>query len=116
MKPRILLIVTDDPRTSPRPAEAVRIAAGVATWQKVGIAVYLQGDAVLALGGLSGELMEEEGYGRYWPILAECGQPIYVQKNSAALRELGPPAAPYQEISDAELARLAAEQTCVIRF
>jgi hypothetical protein len=116
MKPRVLFIVTGDPRTSPRPAEAVRVAAGVAAWKKADIAVYLRGDAVAALGETPGVLLEEEGYARHWPILSESGQAVYVQQNAAALRELGRPAAPFREISDAQLASLAAAQTCVIRF
>ena len=116
MKPRVLFIVTGDPRTSPRPAEAVRIAAGVGAWKRADIAVYLREDAVLALGESSGGLMEEEGYARHWPILAESSQPIYVQKNAAALRELGQAAVLFREISDGQLAELAAEQTYVIRF
>jgi hypothetical protein len=116
MKPRVLFIVTGDPRTSPRPAEAVRIAAGVGAWKKTDIAVYLRDAAVLALGEATGRLTEEEDYARYWPILAESSQPIYVQKNAAALRELGQAAAPFREISDGQLAELAAAQTYVIRF
>jgi hypothetical protein len=60
--------------------------------------------------------MEEEDYARYWPMLAESSQPIYMQKNATALRELGRPAAPFREISDGQLAELAAAQTYVIRF
>ncbi len=116
MKPRLLFIVTGDPRTSPRPAEAVRIAAGVGAWKRADIAVYLRDVAVLALGESCGGLMEEEGYARHWPILAESSQPIYVQKNAAALRELGQAAVPFKEISDGQLAELAAAQTYVIRF
>ena len=48
MKPRLLLIVTTDPRISPRPAEAVRIAAGVGAWQKIDVTLYLRDAAVLA--------------------------------------------------------------------
>jgi hypothetical protein len=116
MKPRMLIIVADDPRTSPRPAEAVRIAAGVGTWQRADIALYLRGEAVLALGETVGVLVDEEDYAQYWPMLAESGQRVYVQKNAAALRDLGPSAVPFTEISDGQLAELAAEQTCVIRF
>jgi len=116
MTPRALIIVTGDPRSSARPAEAVRIAAGVGTWQRADIAVYLRGDAVRALGESAGRLVDEEDFFRYWPMMAEAGQPVYVQKNAAALRELGPVAVPFTEISDGELAELAAEQNCVIRF
>jgi hypothetical protein len=66
MKPRVLFIVTGDPRSSTRPAEAVRIAAGVSAWQKADITVYLRDTAVLALGESSGVLMEEENYARSW--------------------------------------------------
>jgi hypothetical protein len=116
MKPHVLFIITGDPRTSPRPAEAVRIAAGVGAWQRAAIAVYLRGDAVLALGESSGGLVDEDDYARYWPVLAESGQSVYAQKNAAALRELGPAALSFTEISDEQLAELAAGQTCVMRF
>jgi sulfur relay (sulfurtransferase) DsrF/TusC family protein len=116
MKPRVLFIVTGDPRSSTRPAEAVRIAAGVSAWQKADITVYLRDTAVLALGESSGVLMEEENYARYWPMLAESGQPIYVQKNASSLAKLGEAAVPFTEISDDQLAQLAAEQTYVMRF
>lgn len=116
MKPRVLFIVTGDPRTSPRPAEAVRIAAGVSAWQRADIAVYLREDAVLALGESNDSLVDEDGYAQYWPMLAESHQPIYVQKNAAALRKLGPAIVPFAEITDGQLAELAAAQTCVIRF
>src|SRR5271170_4040822 len=107
MKPRVLFIVTGDPRTSPRPAEAVRIAAGVGVWQRADIAVYLREDAVLALGESARGLVDADSYAQYWPLLAESGQPIYVQKNAAALRELGPATVPFAEISDGQLAELA---------
>jgi hypothetical protein len=116
MKPRLLIIVTGDPRTSPRPAEAVRIAAGVGTWQRVDIALYLREEAVLALGESGGGLVDEGDYSLYWPMLAEAGQRVYVQKDAAALRDLGTAALKFTEISDDQLAELAAEQTCVMRF
>jgi hypothetical protein len=49
MKPSALFIIRGDPRVSHRPAEAIRIAAGVGTWKKTDITVYLHGPAVLAL-------------------------------------------------------------------
>jgi sulfur relay (sulfurtransferase) DsrF/TusC family protein len=116
MKPRVLFIVTGDPRTSPRPAEALRIAAGVGAWKKADIAVYLREEAVLALGESSGALMAEEDYARYWPLLTESNQPIYVQENAAGLRGLEQTTVPFMEISDVQLAELASAQTCVLRF
>jgi sulfur relay (sulfurtransferase) complex TusBCD TusD component (DsrE family) len=116
MKPRVLLIVTGDPRSSPRVAEAVRIAAGVGAWEKVDVSVYLRGEAVRVLDRASSDLIEEENYAHYWPILAECSQPIYVQKNAGALRGIEEAALGYKEIGDDELAALAAAQNYVMRF
>jgi hypothetical protein len=116
MNPRVLFIITGDPRTSPRPAEAVRIAAGVGVWKKIEAALYLRENAILSLGEQSEGLMDQDNFTRYWPVLAESGQPVYVQKNAASLKELEATAVPFVEISDEQLAKLAAEQTYVIRF
>lgn len=114
--PKVLIIVTGDPRNSPRPAEAIRIAAGVGAWKKVDITLYLRDAAVLALSEFADELVDEDNFTRYLPIVAEAGRPIYVQKGSPQLAELGEPALKFQEISDDDLAKLAAQSTCVARF
>ncbi|MEO6036364.1 MAG: DsrE family protein [Verrucomicrobiota bacterium] len=114
--PKLLILVTGDPRVSPRPAEAVRIAAGVGAWKKVDISLYLRGPAVLALSEFADELVDEDNFTRYLPIVEEAGRPIYVQKDSAQLADVGEPAVKFQEISDGELAKLAAHSTYVARF
>ena len=114
--PKVLIIVTGDPRVSPRPAEAVRIAAGVGAWKKVDITLYLRDSAVLALSEFADEFVDEDNYTRYLPIVAEFGRPIFVQKDSPQLSDLGEPALKYQEISDDELARLASVSNYVLRF
>ena len=35
MKPFVLFVVTSDPRNTPRPVEALRIAVGTAAWRRV---------------------------------------------------------------------------------
>ena len=116
MKPRILFLVTGDPRTSPRPAEAVRIAAGVAVWQKADITVYLRAEAIRALGEAADALVDGENFARCWPLLTAAGRAIYVQAGAAALRDTTPATMPLTEISDAQLAELVARQTSVLRF
>jgi sulfur relay (sulfurtransferase) DsrF/TusC family protein len=111
-----LFVIDADPRASGRPAEAVRIAAGVAVWKKIDVAVYLRDAAVLLLGEYTDELVDEENYARFLPVLGELGCPIYVQKGNSCLSRLGQSAMPFQEISDAALAELAAERSQVIRF
>jgi hypothetical protein len=116
MTPSALFIIESDPRQSGRPAEAVRIAAGVGTWKKVNVAVYLRDAAVLVLGEEAEALIDGENYARYLPVLRELGGPVYVQKGFALLGELGPAASPLEEISDDQLAGMAAARNCVLRF
>lgn len=116
MNPRVLFIITSDPRKSPRPAEAIRIAAGVGTSKKAGVSVYLRETAVLALGESVDDLADEDNFTRYLPLVAEAGGPIYVQCGAPWLAELGESPWRFQEITDAELADLAAKSNYVARF
>ena len=116
MNPSALFLITSDPRVSPRPAEAIRIAAGVGTWKKTDVHVYLRDAAVLALSGCADELVDEENFRRYLPILGEGGRLIYVQHGAPLLAEMGPPSLPCEEINDTRLAALAAGSTFVLRF
>jgi hypothetical protein len=111
-----LFVIESDPRRSGRPAEAVRIAAGVGAWKKVDVAVYLRQAAVLILGEEAEALIDGENYAQYLPVLQESGRPFYVQKGTAHLSELGRATSPFEEISDQQLARMAADRGCVLRF
>ena len=116
MKPAVLIIITGDPRGSARPAEAIRIAAGVGTWKKADITVYLRGPAVLALSEYADEFVDEDNYTRYFPIVGEFGRPIYVQRGAKLLGEIGESPMKFEEIDDTQLAQLAAASSCVLRF
>ena len=116
MNPSVLMILSGDPRASGRPAEAVRIAAGVGTWKRADITVYFRGPAVLALSEYPDELVDEDNYTRYLPILGEWGRPVYVQRGAPLLAELGQALLPFEEIDDAQLAGLAARSNYVLRF
>ena len=112
----MLFIVTGDPRTSPRPAEAVRIAAGVSAWRKVAVTVYLRDAAVLALSEFPDDLADGDNFSRYLPLLEESGGLICAQRGAAPLNEIGRSPVSFQETGDAELAALVAENDCVVRF
>jgi hypothetical protein len=116
MKPSLLVIVESDPRSSPRPAEAIRIAAGVGAWQKADITLCLRGPAVLALGEYTDDLMDEDNFVRYLPIIREWGRPVYVQQGEPLLSDLGEASLPFQPVSDAELAKFAGQHTSILRF
>ena len=116
MKPKVLILVSSDPRTSPRPAEAVRIAAGVGAWQKVEAILCLCGAAVLALGENAEELVDGESYVRYLPVVAESGQRLYAYSEAAELNELGEAPLRFAIIDDSQLADLVANSSNVLRF
>lgn len=116
MNRKTLVIVNSDPRTSPRTAEAVRIAAGVGTWKKVDVTLVLCESAVLALSEFPDDLVDEDNFTRYLPILGEFGRPVYVETGAPLLENLGQTPVPYERITVAQLARLAADSDCVLRF
>jgi len=116
MNPQVLLIIEGDPRTSGKPAEAIRIAAGVGTWKKTDITVYLRGPGVLALSEFADEFVDEDNYTRYFPIVADFGRPIYVQMDAPLLEDIGESPLKFEEIDTTQLADLCARSKYVLRF
>jgi len=109
----LLVVVTSDPKSSHRPAEAIRLAAGVAAWRKVDISIYFAGPAVVAVSPDPDDFVDEESYTRYLPMLQEFGCPILVEGGRPAA---GPTSVPYATISPKELATRAAQMTYLLRF
>jgi hypothetical protein len=116
MTPSVLFIITSDPRTSPRPAEAVRIAAGVGAWRKVTVTVYLSGPAVLVLSEFTDDLADGENFSRYLPLVKESGGLICAQRGAALLNDIGHWPVSFRETGDDELAALVTKNDYVIRF
>ena len=116
MPRNVLFIVTGDPRNSGRPAEAIRIAAGVGAWHQVNVTVYLRGPAVLALSRSAEEFTDADAYARFLPMLGEREQSVYVQEGAPGPGNLGEAQLPYQTLSEAGLAELTAGSDYVLRF
>ena len=116
MKPKVLILVTSDPRQTHRPSEAVRIAAGVGAWKKAEVQIYLRGPAILAAAEWVDGLSGEDDLVRYLPLTAGPGHPVWVQAGAAELAELGASPVEWAAIDDRELARRCAESTYVLRF
>ncbi len=116
MPRKVLFIVNSDPRSSPRTAEAIRIAAGVGTWRRVEVTVVLCETAVLALSEFPDDLVDEDNFTRYLPILGELGRPVYVETGAPLLDDLGQAPVPYERITVAQLASMAVASDCVLRF
>lgn len=66
---KALFVIASDPRTSHRPAEAVRIVAGVGAWKKVDVSLYLHGEAARILDETAGDFVDEEHFERYLPTV-----------------------------------------------
>jgi len=116
MNPQVLFVITGDPRTSPKPAEAVRIAAGIGTWRNLAVTVYLRDAAVLALSEFPDELVNGENFRRYLPMVPESGGAILVQGGAPLLKEVGQSPVSFRETGDDGLADLAATNDYVLRF
>ena len=116
MNPGVLFVITTDPRTSPRPAEAVRIAAGVGAWRKAAVTIYLRDAAVLALSEFPDELTDGLIFSRYLPLVGESSGEVCAQGSAPWVRGVGRAPVSFREIDDEELATLASENHYLIRF
>jgi hypothetical protein len=116
MKPRVLFVITSDPRVSPKPAEAIRIAAGVGVWQRVQVVIYLRDAAVLALMEEPDDLVDEDNYRRYLPLLGQSGKPIYVQRGAPLLSQVREAPVSFEEISDERLGMETLQSRYVVHF
>jgi hypothetical protein len=114
MKPLVLFVIGADPRTSGRAVEAIRIAVGIAAWQRVEVAVYLAGAAVLAAAENVDDLLEADNLVRYTPLLRDLERPVYIDGSyEPGLTET---AVPIEVIDRTGLAALAARSTYLLRF
>jgi len=116
MKRSVLIVVTGDPRRSARPAEAVRIAAGLSANGRLAVTLCLRGDSVLALGGDTEDFLDGDHFTRYLPVMAETGRIIFVQTDSGKPLTNEPALVPVQRISELELENLITSSDRVLRF
>ncbi len=114
--PLVLFVVATDPRVSARPAEAIRVAAGLGAWKKAEVRVYLHGPAIRALAEWVDELKDEDNYTRYLPMLADPTRPVLVEAGAVDAAELGEATVPFEEIDAAGLAGWCGRATTVMRF
>lgn len=111
----LLIHVVSDPRQSPRPAEAVRIAAGVGAWRKVQVHLYFEGPAVHALDEFADELTDGELFAQYLPAVPDHGGKIFVDQGNLLLSSIRPSVG-FESVSADELQRFAAQADHVMRF
>ncbi len=116
MNPSVLIVIASDPRTSPRAAEAVRIAAGISVWGRLDVQVCLQGAAVQMLGEFPDDLMDGDQVTQCLPMLARHNCSLYVGRDAVPTLPTARAEIPFQEIDASQLGALAAQCRCLLRF
>ncbi len=111
----LLVLIGADPRTSSRPGEAVRIAAGVGAWGKVLVSIYLQGPAVRCLTEFREELEGGNLLAQYLPMIPQHGGQIYVDAGNPLLREANGDV-PLTELNPESVSNLVSETARLMNF
>jgi hypothetical protein len=114
--PKTLVVIETDPRTSARPAEGIRIAAGIGAWRKTDVTLLLRGPAGYSLQEYADELVDEDNFVRYLPIVAEAPRPIYLENSFSDVAALKGSAFTYETIAPARTAQLILEHDYLIRL
>jgi hypothetical protein len=115
--PKTLVIIETDPRTSPRPAEGIRIAAGIGVWKKTDVTLLLRGPAAgYSLQEYVEDLIDEDNFTRYLPLVAELPRPIYVEDTFTDLAALEGSPWRYEIIPAAKTAELVHANDYLIRL
>ena len=116
MLPKTLVMVESDPRTTPRAAEGIRIAAGIGAWKKTDVTLLLRGPAGYSLQEYADELIDEDNFVRYLPIVAEGPRPIYLEDSFKDIPALEGSAFRYEMVSPTQVAELIRSHDYLIRL
>lgn len=113
---RVLLIISGDPRASHRPAEALRLAAGLLPWGQIDLQVCLCGPARWLLDDAPGTLVDEEEITRC--LSAVTGEPgrLWVEAARSPGAEPSETAGNVRTMSREQIATLAARCDSVLKF
>lgn len=114
--PKTLVMIETDPRTSSRPAEGIRIAAGIGVWKKTDVTLLLRGPAGYSLQEYADELIDEDNFTRYLPLVVESPRPIYVEDSFADLAALEGSTFSFEVITPARTAELIRTHDYLIRL
>jgi hypothetical protein len=112
MRKKALIVVDADPLRSHRPAEALRLAAGLAACGTTEVTFCLIGPAS-ALLRTNEDLTGEEDVRLAWPVLEENSVMVFADRIPAAGASVFGSA---RQLEPGGLARLAAEMDYSLRF
>jgi hypothetical protein len=115
MKRSVLIITESDPRNSGRTAEAVRMAAGLSTHDRLAVTLCLCGPAIQVLHQKTEDLVDGDSFDQYIPVLAEGGAIVHVESPITA-RGVSNAAKYSTSIDESKLGKLVAASERVIHF
>ncbi len=115
-KPVMLILIESDPRTSSRPAEAIRVAGGIGVWQQVKVNVVLRHVASHACTGSVAELADGRLFKQFIPMVRESGGEVYVQADDETMQTIDGDTLMKRNIKDSRLIELTAEADYLLRF
>lgn len=114
--PRTLITISEDPSRSHRPAEAVRIGAGIGGWKKTEVDFLLRGAAAKILSPYADEFVDGENYEHYMPIVREWGRPILLAPDAIEDGDLKESETRYERCDASRVAALTEAASFFIPF
>jgi len=114
--PRTLITITQDPRESHYPAEAIRIGAGIGSWRKTEVNFLLHGPSSRVLAPDAGQLVDGENYEHYLPIIREWKRPFHLAPDAEKIAELREAGMDYRWCDASVLQELTQAAACRILF
>jgi len=115
-RPSVLFVVDSDPKSSHRPAEATRIAAGIAAWGRADVSVCFCGPAVAALTEWPEDLIDGDNFERFLPAIAKSGGLIAALAAAESGNANAPRVVDHTTLKADELAALSVRATQLLRF
>lgn len=112
----VLVLIRSSPRLNGRPAEAIRMAAGIAVWRKAKVRLLLLGEAAEVLGEFADELVQGDTITRYLPMLVECSGPVLVDARERSCETEPMGTIPSRRVGPQEIAAIAAECDAVFTY
>jgi len=115
-KARMLIIIDSDPRTSPRPAEAMRVAGGMGVWEQVQVNVVLRHAASWVCAPDTSELKGAQMFKQFIGMVRESGGEVFVQADVETMQVLHGDMLMKRNLKDKKLVELAAGADLLLRF
>jgi hypothetical protein len=113
-----LFVITSNPLSSPRPAEAVRIAAGIRAWQAIDVHVYLHDETSMPLLHSQDQIQDQDTFRHYLPLLANPKESVVLVSDRIGRQALDLWGDCFRvlPVTDDAIAQRAASSTWILRF